>query len=139
MNTKFTDKNGNMIFDGQIAKHALPDGTIVTGEVYLHNADTLVMKLPKGYAVWEYDAEPCYDLERVTSMQDIVKIKQDKKAELHAYHKKSISESPDYLILQKNGSVIDAFELKNGSYQKMSVFNTNKIIALKRNFLTVYA
>jgi hypothetical protein len=63
MNTKFTDKNGNMILDGQIAKHTLPDGTIITGEVYLYNADTLVMKLPKGYAVWEYDAEPCYDLE----------------------------------------------------------------------------
>ena len=62
MNTKFVDKNGNPIFDGQTVKHTMPNGEIIQGEVYLHNENTLVMKLPKGYAAWTYDAEPCYDL-----------------------------------------------------------------------------
>ena len=63
MNTKFVDKNGKTIYDGQIVTHTRPNGTTIGGEVYLHDENTLVMKLPKGYAVWTYDAEPCYDLE----------------------------------------------------------------------------
>ena len=70
--------------------------------------------------------------------QDIINMKGNK-FELFACYTKTISKMPDYFVLQRNGHIFDAFELKDGYYYAMSMFDVRKIKERKKHWIILYA